>query len=81
MDEYVFANIEKEIDDKLNELVKTLILDKFGSIIFYYDMLFVQIVNEYKSNGFINIDNIKLCDEIMNDYYPGVYYIDNLFNV
>lgn len=81
LDEYVFANIEKEIDDKLNELVKTLILDKFGSIIFYYDMLFVQIVNEYKSNGFINIDNIKLCDEIMNDYYPGVYYIDNLFNV
>lgn len=81
MNEYVFANIEKEIDDKLNELVKMLVWDKYGSIIFYYDILYSQIIEEYKNNNYLNNEKIELCAEIMNNYYDGVTYIDNLFNI
>ena len=80
LNEYVFANIEKEIDEKLNELVKMLVWDKYGSIIFYYDILYAQVIEEYKNNNNINNEIIKLCAEIMNNYYAGVTYIDNLFN-
>lgn len=81
LNEYVFANIEKDIEDKLNDLVRTLVWDKYGSIIFYYDMLFTQIIDSYKTRDIFDIKEIKLEAEIMNSYYPGVYYIDNLFNV
>lgn len=81
LNEYVFANIEKDIEDKLNDLVRTLVWDKYGSIIFYYDMLFTQIIDSYKTRDVFDIKEIKLGAEIMNGYYPGVYYIDNLFNV
>ena len=48
MNEYVFANIEKEINEKLDKLVRMLVLDKYGSIIFYYDILHTQVIDEYK---------------------------------
>lgn len=80
LNEYVFANIEKEINEKLDELVRMLVLDKYGSIIFYYDILYTQVIDEYKNSN-INIEKIKLCTEIMNNYYIGVRYIDNLFNI
>ena len=80
LNEYVFDNIEKEIDEKLNELVKMLVWDKYGSIVFYYDILYAQVIEEYKNNNSINNEIIKLCAEIMNNYYVGVTYIDNLFN-
>ncbi len=80
LNEYIFSKIEKEINDKLNELVKSLVWDKYASIIFYYDILYTQIMQDYKNN---NIDNkkIKLCAEIMNNYYDGIAYIDNFFNI
>ena len=53
---------------------------KYGSIIFYYDILYAQVIEEYKNNNNINNEIIKLCAEIMNNYYAGVTYIDNLFN-
>lgn len=80
LNEYVFANIEKEINEKLDELVKMIVWDKYGSIIFYYDILYAQVIDEYKNDN-INIEKIKLCAEIMNNYYAGVTYIDNLFNI
>ena len=80
MNEYGFANIEKEINEKLDDLVRMLVLDKYGSIIFYYDILHTQVIDEYKNSN-INIEKIKLCTEIMNNYYIGVRYIDNLFNI
>ena len=78
--EYIFANMEEQITNSLNELVENLILTKFGSTIFYYDLLYMQIIEEYKENK-IDMEKIKLCLEIMNNYYPGVTYIDNFFNI
>lgn len=80
INEYVFANLEEEINGKLDELVKMLVWNKFGSIIFYYDILFKKVFDEYK-NGNIDNEKIKLCAEIMNNYYTGVTYIDNFFNI
>lgn len=81
LDEYVYANIEKDIDNKLNELIKMILWNKYGSIIFYYDILYMQVINEYKNSNSLNNEKIKLCAEIMNNYYEGVSYIDNLFNL
>ena len=78
--DYVFANIEEEINDKLNKLVEMLIWTKYGSVVFYYDLLYRQVIDEYKK-GNVDIEKIKLCAEIMNNYYAGVTYIDNFFNV
>lgn len=78
--DYVFANIEEEINDKLNKLVEMLIWTKYGSVVFYYDLLYRQVIEEYKKNN-TNLDKIKLCSEIMNNYYAGVTYIDNFFNI
>ena len=78
--DYVFANIEEEINDKLNKLVEMLIWTKYGSVVFYYDLLYRQVIEESKK-GNTDLDKIKLCAEIMNNYYAGVTYIDNFFNV
>lgn len=80
INEYVFANLEEEISKKLDELVEMVVWNKFGSIIFYYDILFKTVFDEYK-NGNANKEKIKLCAEIMNNYYTGVNYIDNFFNI
>ena len=81
LNEYVYSNIEKDIDEKINELVKMLLWDKYGSIIFYYDLLYSQVINEYKDNKKINNNSVKLCSELMNDYYPGVLFVEDLFNI
>lgn len=78
--DYIFANIEDEINDKLNKLVEMLIWTKYGSIVFYYDLLYRQVIEEYK-NGNTNLEKIRLCSEILNNYYVGVTYIDNFFNI
>ena len=81
INEYLLANLEEEIDEKITELVTLLINSKYGSITFYYDMLITEIINEYLSSKIINKDKIKLCIEIMNYYYDGVIGIDNFFNI
>lgn len=55
--------------------------NKYRSIIFYYDILYMQVINEYKNSNSLNNEKVKLCAEIMNNYYEGVSYIDNLFNL
>lgn len=80
LNEYVFSKIEKEINEKLNELVKSLVWDKYASIILYYDILYSQIIEDYKNNN-IDLDKIKLCVEIMDNYYDGVTCIKNFFNI
>lgn len=81
INDYLLSNLEEEIKDKINDLVDVLIHSKYGSITFYYDNLFNQIVLDYKDNKVIDIDKMKLCIEIMNDYYDGVIGIDNIFNI
>jgi len=81
INDYLLSNLEEDIKKKVKELVEVLIWSKYGSITFYYDNLFKQIVNKYKQNKEIDREKIKLCIEIMNNYYDGVICIDNLFNV
>ena len=81
INDYLLSNLEEDIKTKINDLVDILIHSKYGSITFYYDNLFNQIVSNYKNNKTIDTDKMKLCIEIMNDYYDGVVGIDNIFNV
>lgn len=81
MGEYILANLEEEIKAKVDDLVALLVQSKYGSITFYYDQLFNLILKKYKETKTIDKEKIKLCIEIMNNYYEGVHYIDNLFNL
>lgn len=81
LNDYLISNLEEDIKEKVNELVDILIWSKFGSITFYYDMLFAEIIKQYKETNFIDKDKIKLCIDIMNYYYDGVIGIDNFFNI
>lgn len=81
INDYLLSNLEEEIKDKIDDLVDILVQSKYGSITFYYDMLFNQIIREYQKDNNINKNNIKLCIEIMNNYYDGVIGIDNFFNI
>ena len=81
INEYLLANLEEDINNKINELVNILVNSKYGSITFYYDKLVEEVINEYQKNNIINESKIKLCIEIMNYYYDGVIGIDNFFNL
>ena len=81
INEYLLANLEEDINSKINELVNLLINSKYGSITFYYDKLIEEIINEYLKNNTINESKIKLGIEIMDYYYDGVIGIANFFNI
>lgn len=81
INDYLLSNLEEDIKQKIDDLVDILVQSKYGSITFYYDNLFKQIINDYKKDGIISKDKIKLCIEIMNNYYDGVIGIDNFFNI
>ena len=48
INDYLLSNLEEEIKSKVDELVNMIICSKYGSITFYYDNLFNQVLNEYK---------------------------------
>lgn len=81
INDYLLSNLEDEIKEKVDELVNVLVYSKYNSITLYYDNLFQQILTEYKNNNTINKDKMKLCIEIMNNYYDGVIGIDNFFHI
>lgn len=81
IDDYIMANIESDIKGKVDELVNLVIQSKYSLITFYYDNLFNQVIDSYKKNDNIDMEKLKLCIEIMNNYYDGVVGIDNFFNI
>lgn len=81
INDYLLSNLEEEIKLKVNDLVNVLISSKYGSITFYYDKLVDQIIKSYNDNQMIDKEKMKLCAEIMNNYYDGVVGIDNFFNI
>lgn len=81
INDYLISNLEEDIKEKVKELVNVLVCSKYGSLTFYYDNLFSQIVNKYNNEKIIDREKIKLCIEIMNNYYDGVIGIDNFFNI
>ena len=81
INEYLIANMEPEITKKVDELVDLLIQSKYSGITFYYDELINNIIKTYKNDNIIDKDKIKLCIEIMNNYYYGINGIENFFNI
>ena len=81
INDYLISNLEEDIKEKVKELVNVLVCSKYGSLTFYYDNLFSQIVNKYNNEGIIKKEKMKLCIEIMNNYYDGVIGIDKFFNI
>ena len=81
INDYLISNLEEDIKEKVKELVNVLVCSKYGSLTFYYDNLFSQIVNKYDNEGIIDKEKMKLCIEIMNNYYDGVIGIDKFFNI
>lgn len=81
INDYLLSNLEEDIKNKIDDLVNILIQSKYGSLTFYYDKLVKQIINSYIKEKKIDKNNIRLCIEIMNNYYDGVINIDNFFNV
>ena len=81
INDYLISNLEEDIREKVKELVEVLVCSKYGSLTFYYDNLFNQILNEYNNEKVIDKEKLRLCIEIMNNYYDGVISIDNFFNI
>lgn len=81
INDYIMANIEDDVREKIKELVDIVIRSKYSNITLYYDILFNNIVEKYKNTNNINYDLIDSCIEIMNNYYGGIVGIKNLFNV
>ncbi len=81
VNDYLLSKLEADINEKVNELVNVLVYSKYGSMTFYYDCLFKQVINEYIDNDIIDLDKIELCIEIMDNYYDGVIGIKNIFNI
>ena len=81
INDYLIANMEPKITEKIGELVDLLLDFKYGSINFYYENLIKNIIKEYNEKNTINTDKMKICAEIMNNYYYGVVGISNFFNV
>lgn len=79
--DYIMANIEDELKQKVKKLVDLLVQSKYSSITFYYNELFNQIITEYNQSKIINKDKMTACIEIMNNYYYGVKGISNFFNI
>lgn len=79
--DYLYANIESKISDKINELVDVVMKEKYHSIIVLYESLMNQIITDYKSKKEFDKQEILLCVEIMSNYYEGVMGIDHLFNL
>lgn len=79
--DYLYANIESKISDKINELVDVVMKEKYHSMIVLYESLMNQIITDYKSKKEFDKQEILLCLEIMSNYYEGVMGIDHLFNL
>lgn len=79
--DYLYANIESKISDKINELVDVAMKEKYHSMIVLYESLMNQIITDYKSKKEFDKQEILLCVEIMSNYYEGIIGIDHLFNL
>jgi len=79
--DYLIANVEEEINNQVKELVNLIITNKYSSIIYYYQSLIEEILNEYKNTNNINIDKMKLASQILESYYGEYCGIKYFFNV
>lgn len=79
--DYLIANIEEEINVKVKELVSLITSNKYSAIMYYYQNLIEEILNEYKETNNINTDKMKLASQILETYYGKLYGIKYFYNV
>ncbi len=79
--EYLLANVEEDIDKKTKEIVEFIVINKYSAIIYYYQTLIEEILNEYNNTNNINVDKMKLASNILDTYYGEVYGIKYFFNI
>ena len=79
--DYLMANIEEDIKEKVKELVNLILQQKYSSISFYYECLIEKIVDIYKTTQSIDKEKINIAIKIMNNYYDGVIGIRQFFNI
>lgn len=79
--DYLIANTQEEIDNKTKEIVELIVMNKYSAIIYYYQTLIEEILDEYKDTNNINIDKMRLASTILDTYYGEVYGIKYFFNV
>ena len=77
--DYFYANLEDNISEEINKLVDLVAATKYNSLTTYYDVLFTNIVKEYKEKNIIDNKKLELACKLMNTYYPGVNGINNIF--
>ena len=82
INDYIFANTEEKIDDKLNELVRMVMCRKKELMDFYFDFLGTQIINEYKLYKSFDLKKLKLYAEILNtNYGQSNCYTDDFLGI
>ena len=79
--DYLISNVEEEIAKKTKEIVEFIVMNKYSAIIYYYQTLIEEILNEYKETNNINIDKMRLASTILDTYYGEAYGIKYFFNV
>ena len=79
--DYLIANVEEEINNQVKEIVNLITTNKYSSIIYYYQSLIEEILNEYKATNNINIEKMKLASQILESYYGEYCGIKYFFNV
>lgn len=79
--DYLNSLVIDEIEEKINDLVDLIITNKYSSIIYYYQQLIKEIIDEYKNTFIINNKKMKLAATILDSYYGKYCCIKYFFNV
>lgn len=79
--DYLIANVEDEIEKKVQELVTLVVNEKYSAIIYYYQSLIEEILNEYNKTNKINVKKMKLASTILDTYYGENTGVKYFFNV
>ena len=79
--DYLNSLVINEIEEKINDLVDLIVTNKYSSIIYYYQQLIKEIIDEYKNTFIINNKKMALAATILDSYYGKYCCIKYFFNV
>ena len=79
--EYLNSILVEEIESRVNDLVELIVTNKYSSIIYYYQQLIKEIIDEYITSNVINDKKMELASKILESYYGKYCGIKYFFNV
>lgn len=79
--DYLNSIVINEIEKKINDLVDLIVTNKYSSIIYYYQQLIKEIIDEYKNTFIINDKKMELAATILDSYYGKYCCIKYFFNI